>query len=99
MAIDTAQDRRAVAGVPMAPFLGVTPDSAKDGAWRQESGYSYSGIAAIALSLNPTIRFAPELVTQRIAADRTTQRLTAERITRKFAADDVDLAVARPIRD
>lgn len=47
MAIDTAEKRRAVAGVNRqwdGPSL--TPNVAKDAEWRQQSGHSYSGIAA-----------------------------------------------------
>ena len=46
MAIDTAEKRRSVSGVPF--FLigpGVSPEVLKDGEWRQEVCYSYSGIA------------------------------------------------------
>ena len=46
MPIDTAEDRRSVAGVGFYIFLGVTPELAKDAEWRQQAGYSYSGIAA-----------------------------------------------------
>ena len=49
MAIDTAEKRRSVSGVPF--FLigpGVTPEVLKDGEWRQEVCYSYSGIAVAA---------------------------------------------------
>ena len=47
MAIDTAAKRRSVAGVGF--FIvgpGVTPDATPGLAWRQQSGWSYSGIAA-----------------------------------------------------
>lgn len=47
MPIDTAAKRRSaasVAGVPWVP--GVTPDAAKPVAWRQQSGWGYSGVAA-----------------------------------------------------
>jgi len=46
MAIDTAEKRKSVAGVPFYIFLGVTPNASKDAEWRQQAGYGYSGIAA-----------------------------------------------------
>lgn len=47
MAIDTAEKRRSVGGVPFFVFgPGVTPNIAKDAEWRQQSGWSYSGIPA-----------------------------------------------------
>lgn len=45
MAIDTAEKRRSVSGVWLT-LPGVTPQSLKDGEWRQESGWSYAGILA-----------------------------------------------------
>lgn len=46
MAIDTAQDRRSVAGVHLQPAgPGVTPDATPGLEWRQEAGYGYSGVA------------------------------------------------------
>lgn len=47
MAIDSAEKRRAVAGIaahPMGPA--VTPNASKDAEWRQQVAWSYSGIAA-----------------------------------------------------
>ena len=45
MAIDTAEKRKSISGINyFCP--GVTPNSGKDQEWRQESGYSYSGILA-----------------------------------------------------
>lgn len=47
MAIDTAEKRRSVAGIGF--FLvgpGVTPNATKDQEWRQQAGWSYSGILA-----------------------------------------------------
>ena len=50
--IDTAEKRRSVAGTPYLPFgPGVTPNALQPLAWRQQSGWGYSGIptgAAIA---------------------------------------------------
>jgi hypothetical protein len=45
MAIDSAEKRRSVAGVPFFIFLGVTPNVAKDLEWRQQAAWGYSGIA------------------------------------------------------
>lgn len=47
MAIDTAEKRRSAAGVSVLGMLGgsVTPNAAKDVEWRQQAGWSYSGIA------------------------------------------------------
>jgi hypothetical protein len=52
MAIDNAEKRRSVSGalgVPLVP--GVTPNSSKDAEWRQQSGWSYSGISIAAVIL------------------------------------------------
>ena len=51
MAIDTAEDRRAIAGLSLAHFYGpgVTPNNDKDAEWRSEVGYGY-----------PNVPFAPE---------------------------------------
>jgi hypothetical protein len=47
MAIDTAEKRRSVAGVGFWVFgPAVTPNASKDAEWRQQAGWSYSGIAA-----------------------------------------------------
>ena len=45
MAIDSAEKRKSISGVNYFN-PGVTPNSGQDQEWRQESGYSYSGIAA-----------------------------------------------------
>lgn len=45
MAIDTAEKRKSISGIPyIAP--GVTPNSSQDQEWRQQAGWSYSGILA-----------------------------------------------------
>lgn len=96
MAIDTAQKRRSAAGVPFLPLgPAVTPDSAKDQAWRQEVAWSYSGIAAVTLAGGFSIAFARESVVGRIAADRVTAAFARESITRIFQRDDIDIHVAR----
>lgn len=46
MAIDTVEKRRSAAGVPFFLGLGVTPNASKDQEWRQQAGWSYSGILA-----------------------------------------------------
>jgi len=46
MAIDNAEKRKNVGGIcslPLGP--NVTPNSSKDVQWRQQSAWSYSGIA------------------------------------------------------
>ena len=59
MAIDTAEKRKSIAGIHMRySGPGVTNNSAKDQEWRQEAGYSYSGILAS----------APVTVTKRMLA-------------------------------
>lgn len=45
MAIDTAEKRKSISGIALI-IPGVTPNSSKDQEWRQESGWSYSGILA-----------------------------------------------------
>lgn len=45
MAIDTAEKRRSISGIPFIPLWpGVTPNASKDGEWRQQVGWGYSGI-------------------------------------------------------
>jgi len=45
MAIDNAEKRRSISGIHGVIYgPGVTPESGQDQEWRQESGYSYSGI-------------------------------------------------------
>lgn len=45
MAIDTAEKRKSISGIPcLVP--GVTPNASKDQEWRQQSAWSYSGILA-----------------------------------------------------
>lgn len=46
MAIDTREKRASVAGINRLAGPSVTPNASKDQEWRQEVGYSYSGIAA-----------------------------------------------------
>jgi hypothetical protein len=46
MAIDTAEKRKSISGIHMNICPGVTPNSGQDQEWRQEAGFSYSGIAA-----------------------------------------------------
>lgn len=47
MAIDTAEKRRSVAGIPFFPLgPGVTPNASPDQEWRQQVGWGYSGILA-----------------------------------------------------
>ena len=64
MAINTAEKRRSISGVPF--FLGgpgVTPNALKDAEWRQESCYSYSGILVAAPPAPPpVIVVAPDVI-------------------------------------
>ena len=48
MAIDTREKRASVVGINRLAGPSVTPNSGKDQEWRQEVGYSYSGILAAA---------------------------------------------------
>ena len=43
--IDTPEKRRAVGGLNYFGGPGVTPNAAKDVAWRQEAAWGYPGIA------------------------------------------------------
>ena len=45
--INTAEKRRSVSGIPLL-MPGVTPNASKDQEWRQEAGWSYSGVLAVA---------------------------------------------------
>ena len=56
MTIDTAEKRRSISGIGGPPLIpGVTPNSSKDQEWRQQSGWSYSGIpsSTIIIVLGP----------------------------------------------
>ncbi len=56
MAIDTPAKRRSISGVAGVPLIpGITPDASKPVAWRQQVGWSYSGIAPSP----PVTSFAP----------------------------------------
>ncbi len=44
--INTAEKRRSVSGIWIPLIAGVTPNAAKDQEWRQEAGWSYSGVLA-----------------------------------------------------
>lgn len=46
MAIDTAEKRKSLVGLQYWSGPGVTPNASPDQEWRQEAGYSYSGILA-----------------------------------------------------
>ena len=50
MAIDSAEKRKSLSGVNYFN-PGVTPTAGKDQEWRQEAGYSYSGILAGAVAV------------------------------------------------
>ena len=43
MAIDTAEKRKAIAGIWIPMMPGVTPHEAKDKQWRAQSGWCYGG--------------------------------------------------------
>lgn len=58
MAINTAEKRRSVAGVPFLPLgVNVTPNLSKDQEWRQQAAWSYSGI----LAATPPFRYILEV--------------------------------------
>lgn len=63
MAIDSAEKRKSVAGIGLPAYgPGVTPNASKDGEWRQQSGYSYSGIATssvVTTAASLAWRFSP----------------------------------------
>lgn len=48
MAIDDAEKRKAISGILIPLMPGVTPNGSMDSQWRQQSGWSYSGIASSA---------------------------------------------------
>ena len=70
MAIDTAEKRRSVSGIPFLPLgPGVTPELAKDAEWRQQVGWSYSGIPAATVSVAAT--WTHQTATARITGTQT----------------------------
>lgn len=54
MAIDSAAKRRSAGGLPFPLGPGVTPNSAKDAAWRQQVAWGYGGAAQGAVVETPT---------------------------------------------
>lgn len=46
MAVDSAEKRRSVAGIQWTLIPSVTNSATQDQEWRQEAGWSYSGILA-----------------------------------------------------
>lgn len=51
MAIDTTEKRRAVSGIGGVPLIpGVTPNASKDVGWRQQAGWSYSGVEVVLIA-------------------------------------------------
>lgn len=49
MAIDSAEKRKSISGIPFAFHIpGVTPNAVHDQEWRQEASWSYSGFAPAA---------------------------------------------------
>jgi hypothetical protein len=70
MAIDTAEKRRSVAGVPFLPLgVNVTPNLSKDQEWRQQAAWSYSGILATVTEVivpTPGIVFASDALVHRV---------------------------------
>lgn len=61
MAIDSAEKRKSISGIWMG-IPGVTPNSAKDSEWRQEAGWSYGGIAVVAISVTKNYGFQAEAI-------------------------------------
>lgn len=58
MAIDDAEKRKSISGIWIPLIPGVTPNASKDAQWRQQSAWSYSGIAASAPSFEGSgVRF------------------------------------------
>lgn len=55
MPIDTAEKRKSISGITYG-IPGVTPNALADAEWRQEAGYSYSGIPAAITTLIDLIR-------------------------------------------
>lgn len=46
MAIDSAEKRRAISGIPFL-VVGVTPDVSKDSEWRREAAWNYPFAGAV----------------------------------------------------
>ena len=55
MAIDSREKRASVVGINRLAGPSVTPDAAQDQEWRQEVGYSYSGILAAGGVTGPVV--------------------------------------------
>lgn len=75
--IDNAEKRRSAAGVPFLPLgVGVTPNVAKDEEWREQVGWSYSGIATPIPPAPPPIVVSTGGAGSYPSDYRLTQRLT-----------------------
>ncbi len=62
--IDTAEKRRSISGI-FRLLPGVTPNASPGQAWRQESGWSYSGIlAGLPAALTPRVCFYIDFITR-----------------------------------
>ena len=63
MAIDTAEKRKSISGIPLL-IPGVTSNLSKDAEWRAQSGWSYSGLIAVSPTpiVTPTVE-NPDYVT------------------------------------
>ena len=55
--IDTREKRASIAGIWIPLMPNVTPTAGKDQEWRQEVGWSYSGILAGGAVVSPFLFF------------------------------------------
>lgn len=64
MAIDNAEKRRSASGIQSTLISGVTNNISKDQEWRQQSGWSYSGILAGVIVLLEQVKFVFGAISQ-----------------------------------
>ncbi len=79
-ATTTAEERKSVSGIWLPLIPGVTPNVAKDQEWRQQSGWSYSGILA-AGGETPVVQTI-QLPVEALATPLQTVALPVETLTR-----------------
>lgn len=57
MAIDDREKRQSASGIQTTLIAGVTNNAGKDQEWRQQSGWSYSGILAGVITVLEQVKF------------------------------------------
>ena len=84
MAVDTAEKRKAVAGIPYWPLSpGVTPNASPGAEWRYEVAWSYGGLESVVSAMGLPVQKYGERLEKIMQRERTTHYLTPESHTLK----------------